>query len=124
MPGDPRQLESEDLGPGVPAEACDVERLHATFCELARLTHAPRPWTVVHGDAHIGNFFLDGAGRPSLLDWQLAQRGPWYLDVGYHIGSALTVSDRRSSEDDLIRHYLDELRAACRPRHADYDAHA
>jgi hypothetical protein len=105
-------FDSADLGPGVPAEVRDAGRLHEAFCELADLTRDPRPWAVVHGDAHIGNLYLDGAGRPSLLDWQLVQRGPWYLDVGYHIGSALTVADRRAREDDLLRHYLDELAAA------------
>lgn len=40
------------------------------------------------------------------------QRGPWYLDVGYHIASALTVEDRRAHEDELVRHYLDRLVAA------------
>jgi Phosphotransferase enzyme family len=105
-------FESADLGPGVPEEARDAERLQATFRELAVLTEDTSPWAVIHGDAHIGNLYLDGAGRPSLADWQLVQRGPWYLDVGYHIASALTVEDRRSHEDDLIRHYLDELRAA------------
>lgn len=105
-------FDSDDLGPGVPAEVRDAVRLHAAFRDLAAATRDPRPWTVVHGDAHIGNVFLDAAGRPSLLDWQLVQRGPWYLDVGYHIGSALTVEDRRSREEDLLRHYLAELAAA------------
>jgi hypothetical protein len=105
-------FDSADLGPGVPAEVRDAGRLHASFCELAGLTFDTRPWTVVHGDAHIGNLYVDSSGRPSLLDWQLIQRGPWYLDVGYHIASALTVADRRAREDDLLRHYLDELKAA------------
>lgn len=105
-------FESDDLGPGVPAEVRDAARLHEAFRDLAAATLNPRPWTVVHGDAHIGNVFLDEAGRPSLLDWQLVQRGPWYFDVGYHIGSALTVEDRRSREEDLLRHYLAELGAA------------
>ena len=42
---------------------------------------------------------------------QLVQRGGWYLDVGYHIASALTVEDRRHAERDLVRHYLDRLAA-------------
>jgi aminoglycoside phosphotransferase (APT) family kinase protein len=105
-------FESADLGPLVPEAARDAERLQATFIELAALTENESPWAVIHGDAHIGNLFLDSAGRPSLADWQLVQRGPWYLDVGYHIGSALSVEDRRANEDDLLRHYLDELRAA------------
>ena len=65
----------------------------------------------VHGDAHVGNVFLDGAGRPGLLDWQLVHRGPWYLDVGYHIASSMSVADRRDQENDLLRHYLDRLAA-------------
>ena len=52
------------------------------------------------------------AGAPGFLDWQLVQRGPWYLDVGYHIASALAVDDRRRAERDLVRHYLDQLTAA------------
>jgi aminoglycoside phosphotransferase (APT) family kinase protein len=67
---------------------------------------------VIHGDAHVGNVYLDALGQPSLLDWQLVQRGMWYLDVGYHIASALTVDDRRRMERDLLRHYLDRLAAA------------
>ena len=105
-------FDSDDLGPGVPAEVRDAERLYTAFCDLAAAMRDAQPWTVVHGDAHIGNFYLDGAGLPSLLDWQLVHRGPWYLDVGYHIASALTVADRRAHERDLVRHYLDELAAA------------
>src|SRR5205807_4643220 len=63
------------------------------------------------GDAHVGNLYLDDAGRPSFVDWQLVQRGPWYLDVGYHMASALTIEDRRRSEQDLVHHYLGRLAA-------------
>ena len=61
-------------------------------------------------DLHLGNLFLNAAGLPCLLDWQLVQRGMWYVDVGYHIASTLTVEDRRASEHELLRHYL-----RCRP---------
>lgn len=67
------------------------------------------PWCVIHGDAHVGNIFLDAAGTPCLVDWQLVQRGAWYLDVGYHIASTMTVEERRGNERDLLRHYLDAL---------------
>lgn len=39
------------------------------------------------------------------------QRGPWYLDVGYHLAATLTVEDRRRSGRDLVRHYLNHMRA-------------
>jgi len=66
---------------------------------------------VVHGDAHVGNVFLDAAGRPSLVDWQVVHRNHWSIDVAYHVASALDTSDRRQSERDLLAHYLGRLRA-------------
>jgi thiamine kinase-like enzyme len=100
------------IGAGVPEEVRDAERLVRAYWALCEQTRDVGTWSVIHGDTHIGNFYLDREGRPSLLDWQLVQRGPWYLDVGYHIASALTVDDRRKAEKDLVRHYLDRLRAA------------
>jgi hypothetical protein len=101
-----------DIGAGVPVEVRDADRLAEAYRVLVDGSRDPLPWSVIHGDAHIGNVYLDGEGQPSLLDWQTVQRGPWYLDVGYHIASALTVEDRRRNEKDLVRHYLGELRAA------------
>jgi hypothetical protein len=100
------------IGAGVPDEARDAGRLADAYRALAEQARTAAPWSVIHGDAHVGNLYLDAAGRPSFVDWQLVQRGPWYLDVGYHIASALAVDDRRRAERDLVRHYLDELSAA------------
>jgi hypothetical protein len=97
------------IGAGVPEPVRDSKRLYDAYRELAARVATASPWSVIHGDVHIGNVFLDGAGRPSFCDWQLVQRGPWYLDVGYHIASVLTVDDRRRHEDALLRHYLDCL---------------
>jgi hypothetical protein len=100
------------IGAGVPEEVRDAERLVDSFGRLAKDVVDADPWSVIHGDAHVGNLYLDADQRPSFLDWQMVQRGPWYLDVGYHLASALTVTDRRASEHDLVRHYLDSLTAA------------
>ena len=86
----------------------DAHRLVDAYRDLAAEA-ASGTWCVIHGDAHVGNLFLDAAGSASLVDWQLVQRGKWYFDVGYHIASTLTVEERRSSERDLLRHYLDAL---------------
>jgi hypothetical protein len=99
------------IGAGVPKSVRDSQRLFAAYQQLGERVATESPWCVIHGDVHIGNVFLDGAGRPSFCDWQLVQRGPWYLDVGYHIASVLTVDDRRAHEDDLLHHYLDRLAA-------------
>ncbi|MBL7501159.1 phosphotransferase [Frankia sp. CNm7] len=100
-----------ELGAVVPEQARDAQRLVDAYRALATAAKTAAPWTLLHGDTHLGNVFLDGAGRPSFTDWQLAQRGPWYLDVGYHIAATISVADRRRTERDLLRHYLDRLRA-------------
>jgi hypothetical protein len=99
------------IGARVPDESRDADRLATAFRVLAAKTPSASPWSLIHGDAHVGNLYLDGEGRPSFVDWQIVQRGPSYLDVGYHIASALTIEDRRRTERDLVRHYLDRLAA-------------
>jgi hypothetical protein len=100
------------IGAGVPPEVRDAERLATAYRALTSLTSDDDAWTVIHGDAHLANVYLDGKARPSFVDWQLVQRGPWYLDVGYHIASTLKVEDRRRTERELVRHYLDRLAVA------------
>ncbi|WP_436772257.1 phosphotransferase family protein [Yinghuangia sp. YIM S09857] len=107
-----RQNFESTVGAGVPVEVRNADRLFAAYEDVITGTADAEPWTVVHGDTHVGNLYLDGAGQPAFVDWQLVQRGPWYLDVGYHIASVLTVEDRRRTEKDLLRHYLDRLAAA------------
>lgn len=99
------------IGAGVPEEVRDADVFLEAFRALATMSKDDSPWSVIHGDSHVGNVYLDGAGRPSFVDWQMVQRGPWYLDVGYHLASALTVEDRRRTERDLVAHYLDRLAA-------------
>jgi hypothetical protein len=99
-------------GQRMPDEVRNANRLVDAYRSLAGLTAAETAsgaWCVIHGDAHVGNLFLDAGGAASLVDWQLVQRGTWYFDVGYHIASTLTVEERRRTERDLLRHYLDAL---------------
>jgi hypothetical protein len=100
------------IGAGVPEPARDAQRLRKAYQALAAIVPTASPWSVVHGDPHVGNVYLDEAGRPCFMDWQLAQRAPWYLDVGYHIASSLDIEDRRRHEEPLLRRYLEELRSA------------
>lgn len=99
------------IGAGVPESVREGQRLIDAYTVVVGHTETASPWSVVHGDAHVGNLYLDATGRPCLVDWQLVQRGPWYLDVGYHIGSTMPAEVRRGVERDLLRHYLDRLAA-------------
>jgi len=98
------------IGAGVPAVVNDPQRLIDAF-EAVMAPGDSGVWVVLHGDAHVGNVFLDSEARPSLLDWQCVRRGHWAIDIGYHIASALPTSDREKNERDLLRHYVDQLRS-------------
>ena len=77
---------------------------------LDRLTAVAqrRPQALLHGDAHLGNLYLDATGAPGFFD-PLTRRGPVMRDVAYLICGGLDVVDRRRAEGDLLRHYADEL---------------
>jgi hypothetical protein len=99
------------IGAGVPEDVRDPERLYRAAGGLARHLETAEQRCLLHGDAHVGNLYLDAKGRPCLVDWQLVQSAPWYLDVGYHLGCTLDPIERRRAEGDLLAHYLDRLRA-------------
>ena len=108
-----------ERGSTVPIGVRDPERLVDAYRSLAGDVAGADPWCVVHGDPHIRNIYVDPSRRVSFIDWQLVQRGPWYLDVGYHIATMLSVEDRRAHHDALVAEYLDRLSAAGAPRPSD-----
>ncbi len=65
-------------------------------------------WSLVHGDCHWGNLFLDD-DRIGFFDWGCMAYMPGMRDVGYFLCMGLTVEDRRSYERDLIRIYVDSV---------------
>lgn len=73
---------------------------------IGTLTRSPQ--TLLHGDPHIGNTYVLPGDEVGFLDWQMARRGNWSLDLGYFLQGALTIEDRRKAERDL----LDEYRSA------------
>jgi hypothetical protein len=100
-----QSLLDDGRGPDLPPELRDAPRLQAAMRCTAEL-----PVTcVLHADTHSGNCYLDAEGRACWFDWQVVQRGHWAVDVAYHLGTVLTVEDRRAHEADLLRHYLGEL---------------
>ena len=66
---------------------------------------------LLHGDTHTGNVYLDPEGRGSFFDWEVVQTGHWAQDIAYHLGTVLTIEDRRAHEEELLRFYLTELAA-------------
>jgi aminoglycoside phosphotransferase (APT) family kinase protein len=81
------------------------------------------PHTLLHGDVHAGNVYYVENGhapRGGLLDWQLALRGCWALDLTYLLTTALDVDQLAANEHSLLDHYLDRVAAAgVEPPHRD-----
>jgi hypothetical protein len=74
------------------------------FCDL--LDRGTR--TLLHGDPHLGNFFVD-EGRVGFLDWACVSRGPALRDIGYFLGASVATDLRRREQRDLIERYLGVL---------------
>jgi hypothetical protein len=90
---------------GFPAELRSGQNLSDALA-----VHARFPVTsVLHGDPHTGNVYLDRADRPCFFDWETIQTGHWAQDVAYHLASVLAIEDRRAHERELLGHYLGEL---------------
>lgn len=91
----------------MPRELLDPARIRAAHGAM-RAHHETMPFTVLHGDTHLGNLYRDADGRPGFLDWQ-PRLAPWSVDVSYFLVAGLDLVDRRRWERDLLRHYLDAL---------------
>jgi hypothetical protein len=62
---------------------------------------------------HLGNWYISGAGRLGLCDWQCLGRGHWARDVAYALSTTISIEDRRAWERDLLHRYLEKMRASC-----------
>lgn len=80
------------------------ERMQAALQALES-TRAAAADTLVHGDTHPGNLYLEADGTPGFLDAQV-RRSPWVQDVAYHITASLDLADRPRWEEALLAHYL------------------
>ena len=78
------------------------------------------PRTLVHGDNHSGNLFVDptldsvtgAAGRTGFLDWAVVQAGPGMRDVSYVLCNSVPVDVRAAIERDLVDDYCARLASA------------
>jgi len=115
-------LTPEQFGPLTAREA--VPALHGALADPAAMLAGYRQlWAhddaeetaVAHGDAHVGQTYVDADGTPAFLDWQGACATHWAHDVPYFVATALDVETRRASERDLVTHYTRALSAAGGP---------
>jgi hypothetical protein len=98
-----------DSARGAAASVCfhDLGWMQTAMGKLGRFGRT-LPTTLIHGDTHLGNLYVDTDGEPGFFD-SLPHLAPAMLEVTYHVTGALDVPDRRKHERALVSHYRDEL---------------
>jgi aminoglycoside phosphotransferase (APT) family kinase protein len=83
-----------------------VAKMYIADPEAIIALWAQGPQTLIHGDTHIGNLFIDG-DRVGFLDWGLLNISTPMRDVSYFLTMSMLADERRKHEGDLLQHYLD-----------------
>lgn len=94
----------------LPRSMHDRERMRAALLHLKRRLGA-QTLTLSHGDAHLGNLYVNPDGAPGFLDAQ-PRAAPWVKDFAYQMVAALDIADRRRWERPLLARYLRRLAEA------------
>jgi hypothetical protein len=75
----------------------------------------PAPVTLAHGDYRPDNLLFgtaEGGPPVAVVDWQGLSLGSGLADVGFIVGGALEVDERRRHEEALLRDYRAAMQAA------------
>jgi hypothetical protein len=104
----------ERFGPGL---AADEVRIIEQVADSAGppFSYPARPFSLVHIDYRLDNLLIDSSVSPprvAVVDWQSITLGSPLSDVAYFLGAALRSKLRREREEELVRQYHSELRAA------------
>lgn len=86
----------------------DRERFMASY-HLMLERQSRHDQTILIGDCHLGNLFIEQDGTPGFLDFQ-CRVASWAQELSYFIGAGLDMDVRRAVERDLVARYLDRLR--------------
>ncbi len=99
-----RAMFADDFPPVFDALCALYSEHHERVCEL---------WdegeqTLIHGDTHAGNQFLDGE-QVGLYDWAVISRSPGIRDIAIYLGNSCPTDVRRREDEDWLRAYRQVL---------------
>ncbi|GAB5453590.1 MAG: phosphotransferase [Halioglobus sp.] len=77
------------------------------------------PLSLLHGDSHLGNFFVSGE-EMGMLDWQAVHWGKGIRDVQYFLSNSVPTEVLAGCERELVNYYVEQ----CRRHGAALDADA
>jgi hypothetical protein len=110
----------EAFGADQPEAFHDMAEVYTQHGAAVAARLAAGPQTLMHGDPHLGNQFVD-TGTIGFLDWAVVCRGPGLRDVAYLLCASVDSELRRAEEKALLRRYLEVLAEASAPA-PDFDA--
>lgn len=64
------------------------------------------PLSLLHGDSHLGNFFVSGDAM-GMLDWQAAHWGKGIRDVQYFLTNSVPADTLAGCERELVDYYVE-----------------
>jgi hypothetical protein len=89
----------------IPADVATVyERSVRHWDELLKYWFSG-PLSLLHGDSHLGNFFVSG-DEMGMLDWQATHWGKGVRDVQYFLIDSLPVDVLAAHERELVEYYV------------------
>jgi aminoglycoside phosphotransferase (APT) family kinase protein len=105
------QIAADQLADRLPDEFRRMAEFYvARARDIAALWNAG-PRTLVHGDPHLGNLFVDeqAASRTGFLDWAMVGRSPGVRDLAYVMCSSVPGEVRRTNERAIVERYCELL---------------
>jgi len=93
--------------PGViPADVAAAYRLTLQHWDALLEHWFSGPLSLLHGDSHLGNFFVSGDAM-GMLDWQAAHWGKGIRDVQYFLTNSLPAHTLAACERELVDYYVE-----------------
>ena len=89
----------------IPADVAEAYRLTISHWDDLLGYWFSGPLSLLHGDSHLGNFFVSGQ-EMGMLDWQAAHWGKGIRDVQYFLIDSLPALTLAAHERELVEYYV------------------
>jgi hypothetical protein len=89
----------------IPADVSEAYRLTISHWDDLLEYWFSGPLSLLHGDSHLGNFFVCGQ-EMGMLDWQAAHWGKGIRDVQYFLIDSLPALTLAAHERELVEYYV------------------
>ena len=91
----------------IPADVVDAYQLSVRNWDALLEYWFSGPLSLLHGDSHLGNFFVSG-NEMGMLDWQATHWGKGIRDVQYFLIDSLPADTLAAHERELVAYYVEQ----------------